>query len=197
MLIASWGLADEDVAAALDALAEWHDAPGAIIDVRFNAGGNERAAQQVAGCLFEVETPYARHRIRNPDGEGGFLPEVTRTVAPTVGRPTFNGRLAALIGPRCMSSCESFIQMMQQHPRARTFGAKTHGSSGNPKPIELGDGITCWLPSWVDLTLAGQPIEGRGIEPDVAIEFDKPAEAEDDPVLAAARRWIVAPAKPD
>lgn len=89
-----------------------------------------------------------------------------------------------------MSSCESFLLMMKQVPNCKLIGEKSYGSSGNPKPYDLGNGVTVWLPSWKDLGPDGVCLEGQGIEPDIVVR----ASAQDlrvrDPVLEAAVRWI-------
>jgi hypothetical protein len=87
-----------------------------------------------------------------------------------------------------MSSNESFIMMMRGDPQCRTFGARLCGSSGNPRPHDLGAGISVLLPSWQDDFPDGTLLEGRGIEPDVPVEFT--ASGNGDPVLAAALGWL-------
>ncbi|HAH25965.1 MAG TPA: hypothetical protein DCL77_19765, partial [Prolixibacteraceae bacterium] len=64
-------------------------------------------------------------------------------------------------------SNESFIQMMKQVPNAQVIGMKTYGSSGNPIPHELSNGVVIYLPSWQAYTLEGKLIEGNGVEPDL------------------------------
>ncbi len=46
---------------------------------------------------------------------------------------------------------------------------KTYGSSGNPLPHKLSNGVTVYLPSWQAYTLDGKLIEGNGVAPDVEI----------------------------
>jgi C-terminal processing protease CtpA/Prc len=112
-----------------------------------------------------------------------------RIVVPTPGRPRYPGRVALLIGPVCMSSYESFIMMMRGDPQCRSFGARTRGSSGGPRSHDLGVGISVLLPSWQDYFPDGTLLEGKGIEPDVPVEFDAKATT-GDPVLAAALEWL-------
>ena len=68
-----------------------------------------------------------------------------------------------------MSSNESFILMMKQVPNTKVVGMKSFGSSGNPVPIELSNGIKIYLPSWQAYTLDGKLIEGNGVNPDIEI----------------------------
>ena len=75
-----------------------------------------------------------------------------------------------------MSSNESFILMMKQVPNTKVVGMKSFGSSGNPVPIELSNGIKIYLPSWQAYTLDGKLIEGNGINPDIEIITTKDGE---------------------
>jgi C-terminal processing protease CtpA/Prc len=109
------------------------------------------------------------------------------TPAPEARR--YAGKVAVLCGPACMSSNETFLLMMRA-AGAKLIGARTYGSSGNPKPHDLGSGVTLMVPSWEETDAKGQPIEGRGIGPDVAAEFGA---APGDGVIAAAVATLRAP----
>lgn len=171
---------------ALERLQEWHDGRGVILDVRSNSGGSELAARVLAGCFVTEPTPYAQSLVRDgPKGE--FSGPHQRVVRPGKVRcPQL--RVAVLMGPANMSSAESFLMMMQQVGRAHLIGAKSYGSSGNPQPVDLSNGVTVHLPSWIDQDLKGQPIEGRGIKPHLAVDWL--ATGDDDPVLDAALQWL-------
>jgi len=91
-----------------------------------------------------------------------------------------------LSGPAVMSSNESFLLMMKQAPDTTIVGARSQGSSGNPKPHELANGVTLYLPSWNDLTAEGQGLEGVGIAPDIEVNAKADDFKQNDPVLAAA-----------
>ncbi len=187
-----------------------------IIDVRRNGGGDERLARLVAARFLPAGgagVVYARNRI-GPRGAEGEPPLLDRILEPMHGAATHNGQpigfdgdVAVLMGPTNMSACESFLLMMRATGRARLFGERSGGSSGNPKPHDLGNGVTVLLSSWRDYTPAGELIEGVGIAPDESVRFHEagrgashplpgPPEAEGnrpsepDPVLAAALRWL-------
>ena len=68
-----------------------------------------------------------------------------------------------------MSSNEAFVLMMKQARDAIIVGQKTYGSSGNPKPHDLGNDVTIMLPSWQVLRPDGSCWEGEGIAPDVPV----------------------------
>jgi len=93
--------------------------------------------------------------------------------------------ISDLIGRYCMSSNESFILMMKA-AGATLVGERTYGSSGNPKPHELANGVTIFLPSWKDMLPEGSVLEGVGVAADVEVKT-QPAEFEkQDPVLDKA-----------
>jgi len=124
-----------------------------------------------------MEGPYDRVLEPNPDG------------------PAYRGKVVVLMGPKNMSSCESFLLMMKQVPGCRLVGARSYGSSGNPKPHNLGNGVTVYLPSWQDLMPDGKLLEGVGVEPDAAVPARPSDFARADPVLEAALRVLRSPAQ--
>jgi carboxyl-terminal processing protease len=172
----------EAVFDAIKAAAE-SKAPALIIDVRPNAGGDEVLAREMAGCFVTGPKVYSKDTVR----AGGKTSEVfDRVVKPSPTRAAYRGRVVVLMGRANMSSCESFLLMMKQAPDCTLVGEPSYGSSGNPKPHDLGNGVTVFLSSWTDLQPDGTPIEGKGIQPDVRVET-KPAElAAADPVLTEA-----------
>jgi len=75
---------------------------------------------------------------------------------------------------------------MRQSPRCKLIGDVTKGSSGNPRPFDLGNGVTAFLSSWEDQLPDGTVIEGRGVTPDVPVETSLPELRKRDAVLNAA-----------
>ncbi len=188
VLIAGWDSSDPTLLEPARAFiaATPQDCPGLIIDVRPNGGGDELAARSVAALLTDAPTVYARNENVDPDSPRGFTQVFDRVLEPAATRPPKPRKIAVLIGPVCMSSNESFIQMMKHGDGARLFGERTRGSSGNPKPHELADGLTLMLPSWRDMEPDGRLVEGQGIEPDERVEWS----TKGDPVVDAAVKWI-------
>ena len=184
LMIGSWS---PKVARDIEAAAKWIDELSPddtlILDIRFNGGGDERLARKIAGRFVERSVVYAGHVNRDTSSPSGFSEIKKRTLKPI--RPGFRGRTVVLMGPANMSSCEAFLLMMKQVPQCTLMGEKSYGSSGNPKPVRLANGVTVSLPSWVALTADGEPLEGKGISPDVHVEFpDEPGDH--DPLINAA-----------
>lgn len=191
VLIATWA---SERAADLSELAKIMDnaknAPGVILDVRPNGGGNDRFCEAFAKRFLTEKVVYEKIRVRDASRPGGFTPEQDRVLEPIAGGPLYAGKVAVLMGPANMSSCEAFLLMMKQVKQARLIGQNSYGSSGNPQPYEIGAGITVNLPSWQALTPDGKQLEGNGITPDELIET-KPADFETgDPVISAALKWL-------
>lgn len=187
ILVRSWS---QGQGSALDpvfeALERFSQAKGLIIDVRPNGGGSEMLAREVAGCFVDSPVVYSKNVNRVSDTASGFSEVFDRVVAPNPDRPRYKGKVAVLMGPGCMSSCESFLLMMKQAPRCTLVGGQSYGSSGNPKAYNLPNGVTVYLPSWKDLLPDGTLLEGKGVEPDVPVKVSKRALEKGDPVLAAA-----------
>ncbi|MEQ8770428.1 MAG: S41 family peptidase [Phycisphaerales bacterium] len=185
--VASWdGANPEAVEAAFEALWRLHDARAIIVDVRMNGGGDETLAKAFAGCFIDEPVLYAKNRYVDPANPGVFGPVLDRIVEPSTRRPRFTGPVAVLSGPVVMSSNEAFVLMMKAAPRATVMGGTTQGSSGNPRPHDLGNGVTIWLPSWQGMDARGVMFEGVGIEPDIAVDAPPERLMRADPVLDAA-----------
>ncbi|HIE68773.1 MAG TPA: hypothetical protein EYP98_00685 [Planctomycetes bacterium] len=165
LLIIGWQ-EEVDVERLVGAIAEMMDAKALVIDVRMNTGGDERIARQVASWFVEGTHVYARNRSRTGPGADGFGEIHDRKI--TGHDAVYDRPVAVLAGPRVMSANESFVLMMKQARDAMIVGQTTSGSSGNPKPHDLGNGITIMLPSWQALRPDGTCWEGEGIAPDVA-----------------------------
>lgn len=172
--------------AASDALDEFSDTTGLIVDLRPNSGGDENLARQFAGCFVEQPCVYARHVNRAVDERGGFTRPFDRVLTPTAGRATYQGKVVVLMGPVNMSSAEGFLLMMRQVPGCKLVGATSYGASGNPQATALPNGVTVYLPSWKAMTADGDGIEGVGLEPDVEVKTTRSSFRRADPVLAKA-----------
>ncbi|MFA6564962.1 MAG: S41 family peptidase [Verrucomicrobiia bacterium] len=147
------------------ALKEFRDAPALVVDVRLNSGGDDSIAREFAGCFIKHRVLYSRFVALDATSP------TERWLEPNAMRPHYGGKVAVLIGPVNMSSAESFVLMMKQSPAVKLVGQRTYGSSGNPKPHALGNGVTVYLPSWKEFAPDGTPIECKGIAPNVEVPF--------------------------
>lgn len=180
--------------AALDKL---KDTKGLILDARINGGGDEIAAQHVAGRFVEKAAAYSKNRIRE---SGEWKGPFDRTVEPRKDKERYAKPVAVLIGPKIASSAESFVLMMKHGAKAKLIGDTTKGSSGRPLPHQLGNGVTVYLPSWEDQLPDGTVLEGKGVKPDTIIKATPGDLEKSDPVLEAGLKFVrggkSAPVKP-
>jgi hypothetical protein len=162
-----------------------------VVDLRANSGGGEPLGEKVAGWFTDERRLYAKHVDRDASAPGGFGPVHERWLEPVTeirggaaqpyGKPVY-----VLSGPHIMSSGEAMLLMLKACPNVTVVGDITYGSSGNPKPTELSNGVTVHLPSWKTMRPDGSCFEGEGIKPDVLIAPSPQAFADRDPVLDKA-----------
>jgi hypothetical protein len=154
---------------AHDALDSMMSLPAIIIDLRANGGGDEPAARAFAARLAKRDAVYSKSVICDPSQPTGFTEPIDRPIrkAPV----TYAGKVVVLAGPGSVSSAESFLLMLRHAADATIIGAPSRGSSGNPKPHDLGNGVTVFLPSWQDLEPDGTLLEGRGVQPNISVTF--------------------------
>ncbi len=187
VLIKSWDSAyRSELRAVQDFLARTHDAKVMILDVRFNRGGSESLAKEVAAWFVTEPRVYATHAYRRGTGPDDFTPVRKRVIEPNPPEKRFSGPVVVLMGRANISSCEAFLLMMKQAPNATLMGERSYGSSGNPQPIYLPNGVKLMLPSWKSMTPDGVMIEGVGIEPDVIFEGHDVQWSLEDPILDVA-----------
>jgi len=185
--VAISGWSDQQADAFDKLFDQFKESAGLILDVRMNGGGDEIAARRVAGRFVTQDTVYSKDRIRE---NGAWSGPFDRVVKPRVDVPHFSNPVAVLIGPKCLSSNESFILMMKHGANATLVGDATRGSSGRPVPHDLGNGVTVLLPSWEDQLPDGSIFEGAGIKPDVVVKVTASELAQRDPVIHAALKRL-------
>lgn len=180
LMIAGWG-APLDLDAVDSALTELRTCKALILDVRPNSGGDEQLARRVAAWFVTGTKTYAKNRFRTGAGKNAFGPVLERQIKGNGNSAQrFGGPIAVLTSRYVMSSNESFVLMLQQADDCTTIGQPTFGSSGNPMPHELGNGVTILMPSWQDLRLDGSCFEGEGLAPELLVEVsDKDLESAD------------------
>ncbi len=185
LLIDSWSN-DVDAEVLGGAITELADTKALVVDVRCNSGGDEGIAQKVAGWFVTGTKVYAKNRYRERAGKQGFGAVLERTLTGHGENRHYDQPIAVLTSRYVMSSNESFVMMLQQARDCTVVGQPTFGSSGNPKPFELGNDVTIVVPSWQDLRLDGTLIEGEGLAPDVLVPCTEKDLETHDPILEKA-----------
>lgn len=164
------------------ALDRFRAAPGLVLDLRGNIGGIGLLAMGIGGWLVgdrnrELGTMTTRE---------GTLRFVLNPRTPVFDRP-----VAVLVDEVSISTAEILAGGLQDLGRARVFGSRSAGAA-LPSAIERlpnGDGFQYAFANYV--RTGGQPLEGRGVLPDVEAPLTREALlAGRDPALEAALTWI-------
>jgi carboxyl-terminal processing protease len=155
---------------------------GFIVDLRGNPGGIGIMAMGMAGWF-----------IAQPDQRLGtlYMRDTTLKFVVNPRLNTFSGPLAILVDGASASTSEIMAEGLKDLGRARIFGTRT-AAAALPSVFEKlpnGDGFQYAIANYI--SEGGQPLEGRGVTPDVETPLTRAALlAGKDPALDAAVVWI-------
>lgn len=164
------------------AITEFKNADGVILDLRGNPGGIGGMAMGVAGMFVDQGGQHlGTMSTRETNLNFVVIPRAE----------VYRGPLTILIDGGSASTTEIFAGGMKDLARARLFGTRTAGAA-LPSIIERlpnGDGFQYAFANYV--SAGGQPLEGQGVSPDVEVALSRRALLEGhDPVIDAAAAWI-------
>jgi C-terminal processing protease CtpA/Prc len=168
--------------------------PGLIIDMRQNGGGSGYLADQMAAYFFN-EPLLLGNTASYDELRGEFYadPELEAHYFLPAENLRYDGNIAVLIGPNCLSACEFFTWDMTQQDRAAIVGQyPTGGLGGSQTPFTMPEGIVLQYSSGQPLDKDGNIIvEGVGVPPTVKVPVDEATLfAEGDPILDAAVEYL-------
>ena len=105
-------------------------------------------------------------------GADGFAPLLVgrENVVQPPSVDAYSGRVFLLADRFCVSACEDFVMPFKTTGRGTLIGELTQGSSGNPRRVDLGNGMRVSIGAIRYRFPDGSLFEGVGIAPDVPIE---------------------------
>jgi len=166
-----------------------NEIPGLILDLRQNSGGNSQLAFDFAGYFFDEEFVLSRSYYFNDNTDQFEEEELPTRIKPAP--QVYDGNLAVLVGPNCISACEGFAYALSANGRATVVGHKptagAYGEVGRGQ-YKLPDDISLQFPTGKTETPEGEILlEGKGVIPDVQVPITRDsALGNTDPVLQAA-----------
>jgi carboxyl-terminal processing protease len=137
------------------------DAPGVIIDLRRNPGGETFSLGITIGEFFDHTVDCGTFITRS----GG------RSVKNSwqIGSANYRGKVAVLVDGATGSAAEIFSAVLQDHGRATVIGRRTAGAVLASWFYRLPDGGELQLSREDYITPKGRRIEGNGVEPDLVV----------------------------
>ena len=178
------------------ALQRFHDAPGLIVDLRRNGGGDLAVLLPIAGYFFGKKTLFAKDSTRSGKPLSSYVGLFKLPLQLYVGRPgdqIYSGPVAVLVDAHSASSSEVFAAGMQDTQRAKIFGSQSCGCVlGIARPRVMKGGGVLEMSEVLWFSPKGRKLEGTGIIPDqvvVPTMFD--LQRGRDAVLAEADKTLV------
>jgi hypothetical protein len=184
-----------------------------IVDLRGNGGGTLSAAMRLGDHILPRPMPvgYFASRQGLIDRKLVSIDQLDRSALPTFAgysseelgrvmagkgalmltsggrapRP-YPGKIVLLIDEYCFSASEALAGVVKETKAATLIGRKTPGLMLAANMIPIEGGWTLVLPVWDFRTPGGIKVEGRGVEPDIAVKFRNGRDAD----LTAALRFL-------
>lgn len=164
------------------AVASMLDAPGLVIDLRGNGGGDDSVAINLAGQLFDRPTQLMVTRARK--GEDFYYK------ARPAKRP-YLGPVVLLVDGASGSASEQLAAGLQESGRAYVVGNVTAGDDMDAELEELPTGAYLIYAAGLPHTPKGLIVEGRGVKPDLEVNLTRAGLLQGfDAQLDAALRYI-------
>lgn len=147
-----------------EAFASMQDAPGVIIDLRGNGGGDDSVAINLAGNLFDRPKQLMVTRTRKGD---------TLYYRARPSKRPYLGPVVILVDNASGSASEQLTAGLQEAGRAYVIGNTTAGDDMDAELEELPGGAYLIYAAGQPRTPKGVVIEGRGVIPDLEVNLTR------------------------
>ncbi len=183
-----------------EALAGFRNAPGLILDLRWNGGGRSDILSAIAGSLLQGKTVLSKtmNRKEIAETESSFPaggPDDSHQREFKVGKngdQQYSGPVVILADTRTASSSEVFSGGLQEIGRVKIVGAQTCGCViGIAADRKMKGGGVLEVSQILFLTPKGRKLEGDGVIPDLAVAPTiEDLQQKRDPALDAAEKVL-------
>lgn len=165
---------------------DYAQSKGLIIDMRGNMGGMVLLTMGMSGWFADERVKLGVMQMKGAPLNLVINPRKPRYTAP----------IAILIDECSISAAEIYAGGLQDIGAARVFGQRSAGLvlPSNVTRLPNNDGFQYVTADYA--SASGRVLEGNGVEPDEPVVLTKQGlRSETDPVLAAAKRWILSQPK--
>jgi carboxyl-terminal processing protease len=145
------------------ALEAFKDAPGVVIDIRGNPGGEAEEVMKIASYFFDGHVPFGKFLKRS--GSALYLRTDDH-------EKVFNGPVAILVNEGSGSGSELFAGVMQESGRAIVVGRLSCGCMlgiSNYKKVKGGGELS--VSEFGYISPKGKTFEGTGVIPNETVEL--------------------------
>ena len=159
-----------------------------VIDIRRTAEGPMENGHAAARAFVKSGTLGIK--------AGREAATARETIAARPGEASIDLPVTLLVTTGTAGAAELFAAALDGNDRAQLVGERTLGRAGIQKLVKLPESRALWLTYARYLTPKGEPIHGRGLQPDVQVEDPDvefgAAQGPNDPILDAALERIKA-----
>ncbi len=178
------------------ALQKFRDAPGLIVDLRRNGGGDLAVLLPIAGYFYGKKTLFAKDSTRTGKPLTSYVGLFKLPLQLYVGHPgeqIYSGPVVILVDAHSASSSEVFAAAMQDTLRAKVIGSQSCGCVlGIAKPRAMKGGGVLEMSEVLWFSPKGRKLEGTGIIPDkIVVPSVADLQRRRDPVLAEADKSLM------
>jgi carboxyl-terminal processing protease len=178
-----------------EALTKFKDAPGLILDLRANGGGDGREGMKIAGYFFDERVTVARVVTRSgrpPSALFGLVSMPREFEAGGRGGRLYSNPVVVLVNEGTGSTSELIANALQEQGRAYVVGTRTCGCVlGVLKHRELKGGGELSVSEVGFVTPKGRRLEGEGVAPDKSVAVTlKDLQAGRDAALEEAEAYL-------